>query len=119
MIELFLAAVLTYTAFEIAYWYYRWWKTVNKEPLPVVRSLLWAVFVAHLLVLLPCAYYIYTGHPPFSNPTFLGILYAGSVFYMVPIWKQTLNKHTTPLMYLARTMLFATVVILLGSNYVI
>ena len=115
MFETFLAAALTYTALEITYWYFRWWGHLSKEPLPIVKSLLFAVFNAHLVMLISYGYHLYSGQPLFNDPAWMTFIWFGSIFHLLPIWKQKLNRRATVEAYFLRVIAFASLAALIGS----
>lgn len=117
MLSIFLTAAVTYTALESAYWYFRWWLQLRNEPLPIVKSLLFAVFTAQIVILFGYGYHIATEFGNFEDPIWLASILMARMLYMIPIWRQKIRAASFP-MYLLRATAFATLATVIG-NYVI
>lgn len=92
----FLAAVIAYTAIEIAYWYFHWWATLKNEPLPIVKSMLSAVGLFMTSLAIAIGTHLYTGQVLFNDPLWLAFVGAGMVTHLLPVWKQKLGGWATP-----------------------
>lgn len=115
MLAIFILAALAYTAIEIAFWYSQWWNALNKEPMPIVKSLLFAVFYAHAMLVINLLYHIVTGADIFRNPIFTGLLLLGAISHLLPIWRQNIHKKSNPCAYLLRLVVFSTAIT--GATY--
>lgn len=114
MIELFLTLAVTYTSLEISYWYFRWWRSIRKDNLPIVRSLLLAIFIAQLVIFGGYVQHLLLNPPFFEDALWLISVLIARTLYMIPVWKQGLPSATIG-MYLLRMGIFATVITLIGT----
>lgn len=119
MLGTILTAAVAYTSLEIAYWYYRWWTELKGEPLPIVKSLLFAIFMPNLMFFFVYSYHLYqhlaTSIPElYQEPQWIAAVWLARVLYLVPVWKQKLKFVATPQMYLLRLAAFVTVAVLMG-----
>lgn len=96
----FLAAMVAYTGFETAYWYYRWWHNFRDKPFPTVKSLLWAILFSNLCIATGILMSIVTDAPMLQWR--LGLVGLGLVFHLIPVWKQQVSN---PLSFLFRASL--------------
>lgn len=103
----FWIAALIYTSLEISYWYYLWFRQLNKEPLPIVTSLLSAVFYAHLLLAINFGVRFLCHIDMLTNPIFPFLMWVGSVLHLIPIWKQELDAKSGPQYYAIRVLTFS------------
>lgn len=101
-ITVFLAAVVAYTCFEIAYWYYHWWHNFRNRGFPTVKSLLWAVLFSHICIALSICGAITMGHATLDQPWWVALSGLGIVYHLIPVWQQQVSN---PLSYLFRAVL--------------
>lgn len=110
MVITFLAAALLYTSLEVTYWYVRWYNQVVNKPMPVVKGLLIAVIIAHLFKVAVVTYESYNYTEAVDDRVFYFLMLAGSVIYMLPIWRQHLHRCTTPLSFCLRVAIISAAI---------
>lgn len=114
MLSIFLTAAVVYTAIESAFWYFRWWLQLRKEPLPIVKSLLFAVFTAQIVIIFGYLYHILAQLGGFEDPLWLSSILLARMLYLIPIWRQKLRFGSFP-MYLIRLTIFGTLATVIGT----
>lgn len=108
-LTVFILIAMIYTSLEVAYWYLKWYKHINKEPMPVVKALLSAVFLAHVIKIGAISYRIYTHHILWSEPVFYLFPLLGSLAYMTAIFRQDIHRCTKPLSFFARVATISSI----------
>lgn len=108
MVDFWMVALI-YTSLEISYWYYRWFAQLKKEPLPIVTSLLLAVFYAHAILAVNFGVRFFWQIDVLTKPIFPFMIWVGSVLHLIPIWKQKIHQHAHPGSYFIRAVIVSVI----------
>lgn len=103
----FWVSALIYTALEISFWYFKWFRTLTKESLPIVTSLLLAVFYTHAVMAINFSIRFIWDIDMLTKPIFPFMMWVGAMLHMIPIWKQKIHNTATAKFFFVRMILFS------------
>lgn len=114
----FLIAALAYTCLEVVYWYRKWYGHLDKsQPMPIVKSLLFAVLYAHAMMLINIFYQGCYGANILSSGFSTTLILLGAASHLIPVWRQSIHEAASIGHYLVRTAIVGTLAMVIHAIF--